>query len=59
MEMCNQYLSKTEDTGSLLHHDFMACGENALDLLAHEGLAETKDDVDYKLLWENLEKIHD
>ncbi len=58
MEMCSQYLAKDPE-GTYYHHDFMAAGENALDLLKRVGLAETEDDVDYKLLWDNLDNIHE
>ena len=58
MNMCSQYLGKDLE-GIYFHHDFMVAGENALDLLKRVGLAETEDDVDYKLLWDKLEGWND
>lgn len=57
MDMCSQYLSKTGDIDSLLDHGFMSAGENALDLLKRAGLAETEDDINYKLLWDKWKEM--
>jgi hypothetical protein len=53
MDMCYQYLSIDEDS-DYCYHGFMSCGETALSILRTAGLAETKDQVIYKLLWDSL-----
>ncbi len=51
IDMCTQYLG--DGDGELLYHGCMSAGENALDLLKRAGLAESDDDVNYKILWDN------
>ena len=55
MWMCVQYLGDMD--GEWLSHQCMSAGENALDLLKRAGLAESDDDVNYKLLWDKLKEM--
>ena len=48
--MCEQYLAKNTNLDEWLEHDFMCAGESSLNLLVKMGLAETEDNVTYKLL---------
>ena len=48
IDMCVQYLGDMD--GEWLYHECMSAGENALDLLKRAGLAESKDDCNYKII---------
>lgn len=52
MDVCSQRLGNYFNT--MVAHDFMSDGEQALGLLEDLGFAETEDQINYKLRYDKL-----